>query len=207
MDQRDRHETLVVVWPRTGDAVDGRAQFELGRQFLQSGLVVESPGPFRTVNDLLPKALENDLVGPRPVTVDVDRTDHSLEGIGENGLLGAAARHFFTPTEAKIFAQPDVLGHVGQRRGVHHRRPQLGQLTLGKIGVGVVDVRGDRQADNSITKELEPLVRFGVVVLGAVAPVREREGQKRFVTKRIAQSLIEGVLAVGSDQDSAPALA
>lgn len=75
-------------------------------------------------------------------------------------------------------ANADAASDDRQRGGVDHRRTQLGQLALGKIVVGAVDVFGDSQPEHGIAKELEPLIRLGCVRLCAIAPVGQCQLQK-----------------------------
>ena len=56
---------------------------------------------------------------------------------------------------------------AGERDRIDHRGPRLGQLSLGKVGVGTVQVVGDDQPEDGVAQELEALVGLLAGVLGA----------------------------------------
>ena len=67
---------------------------------------------------------------------------------------------------------------VGQRVGVDDAGAQLGQITLGAVGVAVVELLGDGQPEHRVAEELQALVGGQPAVLVGVAAVRERDGEQ-----------------------------
>jgi hypothetical protein len=82
-----------------------------------------------------PRSREHEAPGDLPAAVDVDRADHGLEAVGEDRLLGSAARQLLTPAEPQLAAEVDLAGDRGERRGAHDRGTDLGQLALGDARV------------------------------------------------------------------------
>ncbi|BCP27428.1 hypothetical protein MINTM025_37840 [Mycobacterium intracellulare] len=67
---------------------------------------------------------------------------------------------------------------VGQRLGVDDAGPQLGQVPLAAIGMAVVELVGDGQAQHGVAEKLQPLVGRQPAVFVGVAAVRQRQGQQ-----------------------------
>jgi hypothetical protein len=70
-------------------------------------------------------------------------------------------------------AQIELPGDVGQRPGVDHRGPQLGQLALGQVGIGHEQVLGDDKTEHGVAEELQALVGRQAAALVGVRAVRQ----------------------------------
>lgn len=200
----DRFENAIVV--RTGgcDVVARRAQRLLCRELLKASFVVLSPRALGAAGDVFNQEVEDDLRCSTPASVDEHGAEDRLEGISENRFFVAAARLIFATTQQHLRTNTNASSDVCEGRGIHHRRSQLRQLTLGQIVVHPVDVFGHGQPEYRIAKKLEPFIRLGGIRFRAVASMCQRKLQQRrvgeLVPDRSGQLLGVGRLV----QDSAP---
>lgn len=139
-----------------------------------------------------------------PTGIDEDGSEERLERVGKDRFLVASARLILPSPEKELWADADSASHLGESRCVHHRCPQLGQLAFCEVAVDAEDVLGDCQAENGVTKELEPFVRLGCVRLGTVTAMRERQLEQRMIGELVPQ--VSGqIVGVGRlFQESAP---
>ena len=94
------HVAAVVVGPRALHHVAGRPVAVAHGQLLEPALVVEVVGLGRRPLDALPQEAQDHLAGGRPVGVEVDRADHRLQGVGQDGHLCPAPRRLLAPARA-----------------------------------------------------------------------------------------------------------
>ena len=137
--------------------------------FLQFGFgVFGSRLHLRLDLDILEQTLDQALRGA-VATVQIDRTDHGLDRIGQDGRALAATRLELALTQPKHFRQLHLQGQVGQRVlldqiGTHPRKVSLGQLAQLRI-----QQMRHRQIEHRVTQKLQPLI-----VVGAETSVRDR---------------------------------
>lgn len=193
-----------MIRTRTRDQIGRRAEAALGCEFLESRLVVLPSGPLGTEGDVVDHQIQHELLGRLPAGVDENGTEKSLQRVGQDRFFLAAAGLILALAEQQMVTDVDSSADVSERRGVDDRSPQFGELPLGKVGVVVVDEVGDSQPENGVAQELEALIRFGDVILGAIAPMCEREDEKRRVLELVAESFGEFDRAVLVVQDWAP---
>ena len=127
--------------------------------------------------------------------VEVHRGDDRLHRVGQDRRLGAPARRVLALAEPQRRTEVELLRDLGQRLGAHDRGAQLRQLALGHLGVVLVDVVGDDEAEHGVTEELEPLVRVLDAVLRAVRTMGQGAVEEgvigEFPTERDLQPRIE----------------
>jgi hypothetical protein len=88
-----------------------------------------------------------------------------------------------------------ALDHAELARDVRARlardrlRPELGQPSRAELGEARIDVRRDREAQDAVPQEREPLVRLGPLV----DPRRVREGLVREFVGQLIEEGSEGV--------------
>ena len=204
VDHCDRIESTVVVGPGSGDLIGGRAKVSLGRHFLEAGFVVLPSRPLGSERDVFEEQVEDEHSCSLPPGVEEDGAEHCLEGIREDRFLFPAAGLVFALAQQQLWADADPPTDFSERGGVHNRSSQLRELTLGKVGVVVVDVIGDGEPEHCIAEKLEALIRLGFIRFGAEAPVREREAKQGRFNKLVAE-LVDQFRDVGClVQDSAP---
>ena len=83
--------------------------------------------------------------------------------------------------EEDVVAQADGPGHLSESPHVDHRRPQLGELALGQVGVGPVERVSNDEAEHRVAEELEALVVGQATVLVGIRAVREGTDEQRLV--------------------------
>src|SRR6516164_5713121 len=66
---------------------------------LQPALVVEVVGLLARPRDVLAELAQDERLGGLPARIEVDGPEDGLEGVGEDGRLGAPARALFAPAE------------------------------------------------------------------------------------------------------------
>jgi hypothetical protein len=82
--------------------------------------------------------------------------------------------------------EADLARHAGQRLLAHQAGAQLGELAFGKLRKAGVEHVGHRAAEHAVAEKLEPLV-----VLGAVAAMRQRLLEEARIGERVTQQLYE----------------
>src|SRR6266851_3102598 len=128
-------EELLVVRPALLDVVLGHAEEPGGGEFLQRGLPVQARAEPRRTGD---HRVEQP-VHQRPrfgqAQLEVDRADHGLQRVGEDGGLVPATGALLAPAQAHVGSQLELAGHARQGAHVDHGRAQLGQLALRQVGI------------------------------------------------------------------------
>ncbi len=99
-----------------------------------------------------------------------------------------------------MLAEADRAGHLRQRAGVDHRGAELGQPSLGEVGVVGVERLGHDDAEHGVAEELQPLVGGEPTVLVGEGPVRERALQELSAHVGVAEGLTEVGIVVGLTQ-------
>jgi hypothetical protein len=111
----------------------------------------------------------------------VDGPDQGLQRVGEDRVLLPAAGGLLPAAEEQVRADPAVAEpprDPGEGGHVHHGSTQLGQLTLGEVGLAAVELVGDDQAEDRVAEELQALVGRQAAVLVREGPVGQREAEQ-----------------------------
>ena len=137
-----------------------------GQQFLQQGFGVAGIGCRRFEGDRLPPVGHHQSLGRFPPSILVDRSDHSLHGVGQNAFLAAATRLDLALSQPEGVPQLERLRHLGQGFLSHHRRPHPGHLALPKVGVLAEEVAGNHELQDRVAQEFQPLVVGDVSLIG-----------------------------------------
>jgi len=182
-EKHPRAEPPRVVRPGALDVVAGRGEPEACRELLEAVLEVSPARLLGDLRDPPAEALEDELARRLDAPREVHGADHGLEGVGEDRGL--------RPTPRRILASPeqDGLGNAeldrerGERGRAHDGGPDAGEVPLGQLGEGAVEVGGDDDAEDGVAEELEPLVRRLPRVLRAPRPVRERLAEQTAVVE------------------------
>src|SRR5581483_3345509 len=183
--QRHRRVELLGVVGTLRPHVVARQLLEVARrELLQAGLVVVPAGPGGAAADALLEQAHHEVAGGAPSAVEVHGGDDRLHGVGENRLLRSPSRGVLTLPQEQRGAEPDRRGELAEDLGVDHGRAQLRELPLRQVGVLVEREVGDHHAEHGVAEELEPFVRVGVGVLGAVGTVHERTLELGGITER-----------------------
>ncbi len=124
-------------------------------------------------------------------TVEIDRTEHRLERVGQDRRLLPTAGGVLTLAQQQPLAQADRLGHFGQRSGVHHALAKVGELALGKIAVTPIGDLGDDPSEHRIAEELEAFVRRLTSHLCAPRAVSKGSPQQRQISELVTQTSAE----------------
>src|SRR3954466_5098994 len=145
---------------------------------LQLGLVVAGEGPRRGGVEVRGEQPVDERDCGVETTRKVDGGNDRFERVGEQALLLAAAAAFLAATEEEERAEIDVPRYVRERIGVDEACPDPREIALRRIGKPLVAADRDRQAEDGIPQELEPLVGSehlaGEAALVDEAPVPQR---------------------------------
>ncbi len=87
-----------------------------------------------------------------------DRAEHSLAGIGEDGLLAAPPAHRLAAAHQDEVAEPPVLRHLGAGLGTDQMIEPAGKLAFISVGEMVGEKLGDGEAEHAVAEELEALI-------------------------------------------------
>ena len=115
----------------------------------------------------------HDVGGDGDAAAEVDRADDRLDGVGQDRGLVATAGGVLATTQLDVGAEADLTADAGQCAGVDDGRAELGQVTLGQVGMGAVESLGDDHPEHRVTEELQPLVGRQTAVLVGEGTVRE----------------------------------
>ncbi len=180
-------ERLGVVGTVVGEDVLGDTETVLGRELLQRRLPVEA-GPHR--GGFLDQRVEeavDDRGGRLDPATEVHRADHGLDGVGEDrGLVTSAGRLLAAP-ELDVVAEPDPDRHHCQGPCVDDGGAQLGEPTLGQVGVHEVESLGHHDPEHGVAEELEPLVGGQPAVLVGERAMRQGALKELGVQDRIPE--------------------
>ena len=107
----------------------------------------------------------DDRIGhPLEPVLDVAAADRRLDQGRADGLrLDERRRIHRAERQAprrQVGGQPELVRHECAALPRHHVRPHPGQLALGLVGKAAVQVMGDRQPQDAVAEELQPLVRL-----------------------------------------------
>jgi hypothetical protein len=116
--------------------------------------------------------------------VEVHGGDDGLEGVGEDGALGAAAAAVLALAEAQPGAEAEARGDLGEPGFAHHLGPGHRQLALAQGREPGHEAVADDQIEHGVAEELEALVvaAGGVGVL--VQPRGVAQGRSRVARSR-----------------------
>src|SRR5579864_781316 len=137
--------------------VDRRLPEPLLRDLLEAALEVLVAGGRRQGAI----AVEVVVIGGVVAGVEEHRAEHGLERVGQQRLQVSAATLRDALAEVEVAAQVELLGKLGQRVRVDHRRAGLRKLALGRSGMVLVQVLGADELQHRVAEVLEPLVVAG----------------------------------------------
>ena len=186
-----RDEGLHVVGAVVLDEVLGDTQPEVGGELLEGGLPVEAGTHGRGGLHHRVEEPVDHLGGLVDATAEVDRTDHRLDGVGEDRGLVATAGRLLAAAQLDVLAEAYLTRDVGQRAGVDHGRAQLGEPPLGEVRVGEVERLGHHDPEHRVAEELQALVGRDLPVLVGVRAVRQRALQQLGIQDRITERCAE----------------
>jgi len=136
-------ETLVVVRAVVGHLVTRRRFGPTGDEFLEASLVVVAAGFLgRSIEQVGEEAID-ERPGGVQTGVQVNGSDHGLEGVGQNRLLVGPSAGHLAPAQTQGTTEADAAGRLGQCRSAHHRSTDLGQLALWKFRLVTEGAFGD----------------------------------------------------------------
>ena len=192
----DRMESLVVVRALVGqDVAGGRDGLPCG-QFLKAGLVVLDAGVDGGQDEPITEQSPDERSRCLRTTIQVDRSDDRLEGVGQNGLLVAPTGRQLPVPEADRITQPDNPGHLGERRSTHDRGADHGQVPLRKARVVPEKLVGYHHSQHGVAQELQPLVGRAAI-LRAPRTVSRRIPQQARVSEPVAEAGLQADQVVG----------
>src|SRR2546422_4693 len=190
-DHDGRRELLLMVGTAILDLVHGERMELLGRELLEDRLVVAvSFAPDVRLHTGLEQTLDQ-LASSIETQIEVDGTEHGFQSVGEDARLVPAAGLLLALAQQDDGPQVEVPCHVGERRHVHDRRAELGEITLGHPRVHPVGEVGHDQAEHGVPEELEPFVRDRQVVLERERSVGEGSLAKLGVAEGDAERAVE----------------
>ena len=143
-------EHLGVVWALVGHLVRREVEVELRRQLLQLVLRVSEPALGCDACDQVFEEPDDEAGRSREPDGEVDDSDDRLEAVGEDRLLGAAARGLLSLAEQDRIAHTDLGGDRRQRLGAHDRGAKSGEVSFGQFGEGPVQVVSDDKAQDCV---------------------------------------------------------
>ena len=122
--------------------------------------------------------------------VEVDRRDQRFAGVGQQRLLAAAAGLLLAAAEDHVVAEPELLGHLGERRGRHQVGLDLRLLSFGVRRERAEQRLGHDQAEHRVAEELERLVVGDAAarILVRLRLVRQRVLEQAAIAEAVADA-------------------
>jgi hypothetical protein len=148
---------------------------EPGSELLQAGLVVPDPGLFRSLCNPARPERQDHALSALQASVDVDRTDDRLDGVGEDRVLLPPPGGLLARCQQQVCAQVERTGDLGECPPRDHGRPHFRHLTLSQLRIRPVEEVRDDQLKNGVAKELESFVVVPGWVVRADRAVGQRE--------------------------------
>ena len=98
--------------------------------------------------------------------IEIDRTDHCLERIGQNRRAMFAAAPEFAPAETQIGAEFQIRGNSMQALLAHEVGTQARHFSLADVAKALEERDGDDAIENRVPEEFEALIvrRSGAAV-------------------------------------------
>ena len=157
-------EALLMVWAAlVGKDVVGLASSGGLEVFLKSGFVVADrpaegvarlKGEMKIGKRRLDNMFFDEGAGGDESTIEVERGDDSLEGIGEKSGFSAATALFFTATETKERAEVDASGNLAEMTATDERGTEACEFTFARVGKAPEERFGDGQTEDCVADEL-----------------------------------------------------
>ena len=164
-------EDPLVIGTGSGDLVGGVAELVDGGELLEARLPVQAraagAGRLQEAGD----EPGDDSAGLLQAVGEVGGADEGLDRVGQDGVLVPSARERLTLAELDELPQPQVAGDGGQGRLGDGGRTHFGELALGDLRVGAVEVLGDDDAQDGVAQELQALIMLHSGVLEGVGAV------------------------------------
>ena len=193
-----------MVGAGSGDLVGGVAELVDGGELLEARLPVQAraagAGRVQEAGD----EPGDDRAGLLQTVGEVGGADEGLDRVGQDGVLVPPARERLALAELDELSQPQVAGDGGQGRLGDGGGAHLGELALGDLRVGAVEVLGDDDAQDGVAQELQTLVGGQAAVLVGVGTVGQGQIEQLGINAR-PPAVDEG-LGVGARGRSAAAL-
>ena len=149
------------------------------------------------------------LPGLADAPVQIDRSQHGLHRVRLDGGTVAAAAALLPLAQFQVAAQVQGLGHLHQAALAHQGRPDAGQVPLGQVRPGAVEVVCHHETQNRVPQKLQPLVAGHPLlpVLVGIGAVGQGVFQQRGIAEGVADLLFQGLHGVRSFlyQTAAPA--
>ena len=187
-----RGEDLVVVRPGRRGPVLGRHPALRRQPLLERRLPVETVES--TQGALKARSHMGDHHGARRLhaAVEVDRAEHRLEGVGQDGVLIATSGGPLTAAEVDVLSETERTRDLGEGALVDHRLAQVGEGPLGEIGEPLEDQIGDHETEDGIAEELETLVALGIGLFSDPGAMAEGAPQQSNVVEPMPEGVLEG---------------
>src|SRR6266576_3004774 len=190
-DHDGRRELFLMVRTSVLDLIHGQRPELLRRELLEDRLVIAIP--FAANVGLHPRFKQalDQLARSTEPEIEVDGAEGGFQSVREDARFVPAAGLLLALPQEDDRAQIQVACDVGERRHVHDRRAELGEIALGHPRVHPVREIGHDQAEHRITEELEPFVRDREIVLEGERTMGDGRLTELRVAERDAERAIE----------------
>jgi hypothetical protein len=156
-----------------------------GEFLLELGLVVDVP--FERVVDPLLEGLDDRPADNLEAVLEVDRSEAGFDERGEDVAVRGQPQELVGVDLARVageeVAQPQALPDDRAALARDDVRADLGETAFGLVGKAVVELLRDREPENAVAEELQPLVR--------VRTARRPRGMRECVLKALARKRLD----------------
>ena len=119
--------------------------------------------------------------------VEIERGDHRLAGVGEDGRIAAAARILLPAGQGQIWGKSDLRGHLREALARDEHREAPGEIALLLLGEAAVDKIRHHEPENAVAEKLQPLIG------DAPAPGGAGMGEGKTQKRGVGEAMAEGV--------------
>src|SRR6478735_7819657 len=146
----DRGEFLVVIGTLGTDGVRRWAEPACDGQLLQAALPIQPGAERRCGVEQFAEQPQDRFARNHIALVQIDCTQKGFDPVGEDAGLVGTPGAVLPLAEQQMVAEAEFASDIGEGLGVDDAGSQLGQITLGAVGVAVVELLGDGQAQHGV---------------------------------------------------------
>jgi hypothetical protein len=132
--------------------------------------------------------------------VEVDRAEHGLERIGQDGGVAEAAGAHRAGSQHQDVAEPERFGQARQAVFAHQARAQLREVAFAGPRAGAVQGLAGDEVDQGVAEELQSFVVGGA----RRGTVRQRLRQQLRVAERVAEPALEALAGLAAHSTAPP---
>src|SRR5690606_22608999 len=177
----DAEQLVVRLAAHFQDLVHWQRLAQTLQIFLQAGLGILELGHRRQLLQAVLVKAQNQLAAGHKAAVEIDRTDDSLQAVGQYRFAAVTAALDLAAAKSQVLSQLQRPRYLGQAAAVDQCGAQAAEHALAFLRAATEQLVGDDEIERAIAKKLQTLV---VATLGAA--MGQRLDQQILIAELIA---------------------